>query len=515
MRTKLAVILVWIAMMLSACGKAPVPPAASAPPTSRLPPSGSSTPTTSVGAATVTKDAVCDGLASFRVTSRLVLGYGGGESQVGYQYSAESGGWYEVPGSLAVDGRGDIYIDDPVNGRVQVYNLAGGEYVRTIPTAATRLGADASGRVYGIVSGGLGVLAGGDAGGGGATPLRPYHFISPVALRVSPDGTVVVTDSASETRSSARVVVLGVDGTAKELEDSGMFLNTLEGRRVELRSLDRGQPAWEVRVESSGRALTSWRYVPKRPKNEPDLWGFELIGLDKLDRAYFHRTTGPDSGAAGRKSLSDFIDILNTNTGHVLTIPLAPRGAVAAPGRGDGLFVDSNGVIYQLLETQSSVKVLEYMWTAEDQLPTGGVPSTDAVTAEAGAGCSTRIITASALEEMPRTADSIVLVAAGVSSKPSTRLDPEERARLQAILAGADSFQLEDDYYPSPTPPAPPGYEFRISYPDRELTLEVMVGSDHTQDVVRLFNLWGGGPDPVFMTTGLSALARQVLPIKD
>lgn len=160
-----------------------------------------------------------------------------------------------------------------------------------------------------------------------------------------------------------------------------MLLNTVDGRRVELRPSDRGQAAWEVRVEFFGKATTSWRYEPQRPENEPELWGCELIGLDKFDRACFHRTTGPGSGAAGRKGLSEFVDIMDTKTGHAVTIPLAPRGPVAAPGLGDGLFVDSNGTVYQLLETQSSVKVLEYVWTSEGQLPTGGVPSGDDVTA--------------------------------------------------------------------------------------------------------------------------------------
>ena len=144
-----------------------------------------------------------------------------------------------TPGRVVADGRGQLYIDDPVHGRVQVYSLSG-EYIRTIPVVATQLGADPSGRVYGIVRGGLALL-----NGDSAAQLRPYRFIMLEALRVAPDGTVVVKVGASETKSSARVIAFGPDGSVEELEDSGMFLNTVDGRRVDsdppLRASQRGR----------------------------------------------------------------------------------------------------------------------------------------------------------------------------------------------------------------------------------------------------------------------------------
>lgn len=130
-------------------------------------------------------------------------------------------------------------------------------------------------------------------------------------------------------------------------------------------------------------------------------------------------------------------------------------------------------------------------------------------------GASARIVTARAPKEISSKADSIVLVAAGVPSKLSATLNAGQRARLTAILAAADSFQLEDDFYASPTAPSAPGYEFHIRYLDHEFTLKLMSGSESGQDIVLMYNLWGGGPDQLFMAPGLKVLARQILPSED
>lgn len=297
------------------------------------------------------REAAYEGAALFHSAVRIVQPYGDRQGEVGYGFLAEGDGSYDVPGRVVTDGRGRLYVDDPVHGVVQVYGLHG-EHVGTISVDATQLGADPTGKVYGIVRGGVAVF------GAGASPqVRPFKFVSPEVLRVSPDGTVLVRDSASE---SARIVALHPDGTVEELTRSPMFFSTADGRKVELRSPVQGQQQWEVLVSMPTSETTLWSLTPQLPDGLTVLWRFELIGIDAKHRAYFHRQVGVNPPTGGSNGLRDFIDIMDTDTGQISTIPIASSGQVASPSRGDGLFVDSGGRVYQLVETPQDWSVTEY-----------------------------------------------------------------------------------------------------------------------------------------------------------
>jgi len=244
------------------------------------------------------------------------------------------GGYFERPAGLSVDGSGRLYVADPGNGRLHVFE-SGGAFSHSFASRSGEVVAASDGRIY--LHDGNGGVGAFQANGSLLFRLPSYggapgEIVSPSAVAVLPDGTVLASGAASprlyayhpngtlkpDAAFGVRVggaLAATPDGTVVTAVSGGLVALSLNGSRV---------------FSAPASGLGHARAVAVGPDG--------TIAASYSSRVYvFHHDGTPAfSFAGGGHGIA--IDPL----GRIATVPYSPEGNVNIYTR-NGAFVTSFG----------------------------------------------------------------------------------------------------------------------------------------------------------------------------